>query len=140
MTGSNLAASSQTVSNSLGTIILDRNGREVKEDTLCFPISIVRERLTQARLYKYTDSLLKISEGQVAELKIQRDLCTDEQTELKNNYDRQIGNLNQQISIYIAQVKGFETLLKKERRRRRLTAAGGILTTAAAITLMVLKK
>ena len=104
-------------------------------DTLCFPLSVVRQRLTEARLYRYTDSLLKITESQVAELQGRIKLLNDKDVELKAMYDGQLDNLHKQIDVYKEQIKGYEKLLRKERFRRRLITGAGIVTTGAALYL-----
>lgn len=108
-------------------------------DTLCFPLAVVRQRLTEARLYRYTDSLLKITEAQVAELEGRIKLLNDKDIELKAMYDGQLEALHKEEDIYKQQIKGYETLLKKERRKRRWAIIGGAVATGGALYLYITK-
>jgi len=102
LTGSSFAGSSQTAD----------------KDTLCFTVPVVKERLTQARLYKYADSLLKISEQQLSQLQNTIKLLDAKEVEQKTMYEGQVANLNQQIALYKDQVNGYEKLLRRERFKR----------------------
>lgn len=89
---------------------------------------------------KIVDSLLSISEKQVAELRYSVSLLTEKEAELKANYERQISNLEEQIILLKDQMQGYERLLKREKRKRFFTGVAGTLTTAAAIFLLVTQK
>lgn len=119
MTGSGFVGSSQTDT----------------KDTLCFPVQVVKERLTQARLYLLTDSLLHISETQLAELKYNIKLSGEKDSATKASYEVQLVNLNQQILLYKDQISGYERLLKRQRRKTFLTGAAGFITTGIAVYL-----
>lgn len=108
-------------------------------DTICKPIPELRLIYKDARLYRYTDSLLKISELQVTQLQNSIKLLNERGVELKVMYDGQLSNLNQQISLYKDQINGYEKLLKRERFRRRLITAGGIAATGAIFYLYLTK-
>jgi len=123
LTGSSFAGRSQTAD----------------KDTMCFTVPVVRERLKQARLYLYTDSLLKISEQQVSQLQNTIKLLGDKDVELKTMCDGQLENLHQQIALYKDQIDGYERLLKKEKRKRKLITGVGILTTGAMAYLYFVK-
>ena len=121
LTGSNFAGQSQTT------------------DTLCFPVPVIRKVLIAASQKKVCDSLLIISERQVAQLNNTIDLLTEKDTTLRSMYQGQIDNLNNQIALYKDQIKGYEKLVKKERFRRKLATVGGILTTGTMIYLYITK-
>lgn len=112
---------------------------QTTSDTICLDVTKYKKVYTAALQKKVVDSLLYISTRQLSELKSQIELLEEKEQELKNNYQRQIDNLNSQIAIYTDQVKGYEALVKKERRKRRLITATGILTTGAAIFLSLKK-
>lgn len=123
-------------------IILTRNSYEGQcqsIDTICLPTFTAKRLLADARLYKLTDSLLRITEGQLSEVRYQKTLLEEKDVETRDNYDRQITNLEQQISIYKEQVKAFEQIVRRERRKRRLITGAGILTTGAALFLSLKK-
>lgn len=90
---------------------------------------------SDALKYRYTDSLLKLSELQLAEKKEQVRLLEEQGAEVSGNYRKEITNLENQIGVLKDQVNGFEKLWKREKRRRKLSQAGGILAVAAAIFL-----
>ena len=104
-------------------------------DTICIPVASAKKVYGDALKYRYTDSLLKINEAQLAEKKLQLQLMEDKESEVANNHRREIANLEGQIGTLKEQVKGFERMWRRERRNRRLSQAGGILATAAAIYL-----
>lgn len=85
------------------------------------------------------DSLLSISEKQVAQLNVSMSLLSEKETETKANYEMQLANLTNQITLYKEQINGYERLVKRDRRKRRLTTAAGILTTGAALFLSLQK-
>lgn len=89
--------------------------------------------------YRYTDSLLKISEAQLAELKTTVSLLTEKDQETKNNYERQIANLESQIAVFKDQVSVLEKSVKREKRKRFWTSVGGTLTTIAGLFLFFTK-
>ena len=104
-------------------------------DTICIPVQNAKKVYGDALKYRYTDSLLKICEAQLAEKKLQVQLLGDKEGEVANNHRREIANLEGQIGTLKEQVKGFERMYKRERRNRRLSQAGGFLAVAAAIYL-----
>lgn len=108
-------------------------------DTICRPVPEYKLIFKDAQLYRFTDSLLKISEAQLAQLKSDNEILKDRSIEEKAECRRQMDFLESQIVTFKDQIKGYETLLKKERRRRRLTTAAGVLTTAGAIYLFIQK-
>lgn len=91
--------------------------------------------LSDAYKYRYTDSLLKISEAQLSEKKLQLDLMAEKEGEVAGNHRREIVNLEGQIATLKTQVDGFERMYKRERRKRRLSQVGGILAAGVAIYL-----
>lgn len=108
-------------------------------DTICLPTTAVKKIYSDARAYQLTDSLLKLSERQLSELKGQVSLLEEKDVETRGNYEAQIKNLESQVSLYKEQVKAFEQIVRRERRKRRLITAGGILTTGAALFLSLKK-
>lgn len=123
------------------TILIGSNYATLSQttDTICAPVSQMKKVYAAAAQKKIVDSLLLIANSQVAELKSQISLLEERDIETRNNYQRQIDNLERQTALYIEQVKGFEKLLRRERTKRRLITGAGILTTTAAL-LMGLKK
>jgi hypothetical protein len=108
-------------------------------DTICIPVAKAKKLLGDSKLYKYTDSLLRISEAQLTEVKYQKGLIEEREVETIANYNRQIANLEKQVEIYKEQVRGFEQIVRRERRKRRLITGAGILTTGAALFLSLKK-
>jgi len=90
---------------------------------------------SDALRYRFTDSLLKISELQLAEKKGQVRILEEQGAEVSSNHRKEITNLENQIGVLKDQVNGFELMWKREKRRRKLSQAGGILAVAAAIFL-----
>lgn len=108
-------------------------------DTICLPIPVFKKVYSAALEKKYVDSLLVLTEKQVAELRHTVDLMQEKDSELKLRYEDQITNLNSQIGLYKDQLNTYEKLLRLEKRKRRLTTAAGIITTGLAIYLGTLK-
>jgi len=104
-------------------------------DTICFPISQAKKVYTDALKFRYTDSLLKLTESQLAEKRLQLQLMEDKEGEVANNHRREIVNLENQVGVLKEQVQGFEKMWKIERRKRRLSQAGGIVAVIAAVFL-----
>ena len=104
-------------------------------DTICIPVQNAKKVYGDALKFRYTDSLLKISEAQLAEKRAQLQLMEDKESEVANNHRREVTNLEGQVAMLKEQVKGFERMYKRERRNRRLSQAGGFLAVAAAIYL-----
>lgn len=123
------------------TITIGSNfeGLSQASDTICLPLQQAKKVYAAAAQKKVADSLLAIANTQLSELKSQTLLLTEKEQELRNYYNREIANLENQIQLYKSQVIGYEKLLKKERRRRRLATAGGVLTTGAAVFLLLKK-
>lgn len=108
-------------------------------DTICFPISQAKKVYTDALKFRYTDSLLKLTESQLAEKRLQLQLMEDKEGEVANNHRREIVNLENQVGVLKEQVQGFEKLWKRQKRRAKLYAAGGGIITIASIFLYFLK-
>lgn len=106
-------------------------------DTICRPVPEYKVVYRDAKLYRLTDSLLKIAEAQLSELKAQRDLLQEKEQETRNNLNRQISAQEQQIALYKEQIIAFEKLWKKERRRRRAAQGMVVVVTGVAAYLMV---
>lgn len=104
-------------------------------DTICFPISQAKKVYTDALKFRYTDSLLKLTESQLAEKRLQLQLMEDKEGEVANNHRREIVNLENQVGVLKEQVKGFETMWQREKRKRKWSQAGGIVAVVAAIFL-----
>lgn len=104
-------------------------------DTLCVPMPQAKKVYSDALKYRYTDSLLKLSELQLAEKKEQVRLLEEQGAEVSSNHRKEITNLENQVGVLKDQVNGFEKMWKREKRRRKLSQAGGILAVAAAIFL-----
>jgi hypothetical protein len=91
--------------------------------------------------YRYTDSLLKIAESQLAEKKEQVRLLEDKDFEVTSNHKREVANLEGQVATLKEQVTGFEKMYKRERFKRKLSQGLGVLATTAAIVLpLIIKK
>jgi len=115
--GSNLELHSQTI------------------DTICLPVVQAKKVYGDALKFRYTDSLLKLTESQLAEKRVQLQLMEDKESEVANNHRREIVNLENQVGVLKEQVQGFEKMWKRERRKRRLSQAGGIVAVIAAVFL-----
>jgi hypothetical protein len=102
---------------------------------LCKTVSELKVVYGDALKFRYTDSLLKLTESQLAEKRLQLQLMEDKEGEVANNHRREIVNLENQVGVLKEQVQGFEKLWKRERRKRRLSQAGGIVAVIAAIFL-----
>ena len=108
-------------------------------DTICKPLNEYRLIYKDAKLYRYTDSLLKISEAQLSELKGKVSLLEEKDSETKAGYQQQIDYLQREINIFKDQIRGYEKLIRKERRKRRFITGVGILTTAVTTYLFISK-
>jgi len=104
-------------------------------DTICIPTIQAKKIYGDALKFRYTDSLLKLTESQLAEKRLQLQLMEDKESEVANNHRREIINLENQVGVLKEQVQGFEKMWKIERRKRRLSQAGGIVAVVAAIFL-----
>lgn len=110
-------------------------GLSQTSDTICLPVNQAKKIYAAAEQKKVADSLLSIANTQLLELKYQVSLLTEKEQELRNYFNREISNLENQIQLYKEQVVGYEKLVKREKRRRFFTAAGGTVATAAALFL-----
>lgn len=115
--------------------VLSQNTPISTSDTLCKTVSELKVVYGDALKFRYTDSLLKLTESQLAEKRLQLQLMEDKEGEVANNHRREIVNLENQVGVLKEQVQGFEKLWKRERRKRRLSQAGGIVAVIAAIFL-----
>ena len=115
--GSNLELHSQTI------------------DTICLQVVQAKKVYGDALKFRYTDSLLKLTESQLAEKRLQLQLMEDKEGEVANNHRREIVNLENQVGVLKEQVKGFEKMWQRERRKRKWSQAGGIVAVVAAIFL-----
>ena len=113
--------------------------QNLPNDTMCKPVSELKVIYTAALKYRYTDSLLKIAEAQLAELKYNLSLLTDKEQEEKNNYERQITNLNEQINAYKDWMKVDARALKREKRKSFWSKVGGVVTSAILAYLYITK-
>jgi len=104
-------------------------------DTICIPTVQAKKIYGDALKFRYTDSLLKLTESQLAEKRLQLQLMEDKEGEVANNHRREIVNLENQVGVLKEQVQGFEKMWKRERRKRRLSQAGGIVAVIAAVFL-----
>ena len=104
-------------------------------DTICIPVATAKKVYSDALKYRYTDSLLKLSELQLAEKKEQVRILEEQGLEVSINHRKEVTNLENQVAVLKDQVNGFERIWKREKRRRKLSQAGGILAVAAAIFL-----
>ncbi len=104
-------------------------------DTICIPIVQAKKVYGDALKFRYTDSLLKLTEAQLAEKRVQLQLMEDKEGEVANNHRREIVNLENQVGVLKEQVKGFETMWQREKRKRKWSQAGGIVAVVAAIFL-----
>lgn len=108
-------------------------------DTICIEVPKFKKIYAAALQKKVADSLLAISEKQVAQLQNTITLLGDKDAEQKAMFDNQLDLLHQEINLYKDQIAGYERLVKKERRKRRLATAGGILTTGIMAYLFITK-
>lgn len=108
-------------------------------DTICKPVSELKVVYTDALKYRYADSLVKIYEAQVSELKYNISLLSEKEQEEKNNYERQVSNLQQQIGILNEWVKADARLLKREKRKSFWSKVAGIVTTGVISYLYITK-
>ena len=104
-------------------------------DTICIPTVQAKKIYGDALKFRYTDSLLKLTESQLAEKRVQLQLMEDKEGEVANNHRREIVNLENQVGVLKEQVKGFETMWQREKRKRKWSQAGGIVAVVAAIFL-----
>lgn len=104
-------------------------------DTICIPTVQAKKIYGDALKFRYTDSLLKLTESQLAEKRLQLQLMEDKEGEVANNHRREIVNLENQVGVLKEQVKGFEKMWQRERRKRKWSQAGGIVAVVAAIFL-----
>jgi len=104
-------------------------------DTICIPTVQAKKIYGDALKFRYTDSLLKLTESQLAEKRVQLQLMEDKEGEVANNHRREIVNLENQVGVLKEQVKGFEKMWQRERRKRKWSQAGGIVAVVAAIFL-----
>ena len=104
-------------------------------DTICIPTIQAKKIYGDALKFRYTDSLLKLTESQLAEKRLQLQLMEDKEGEVANNHRREIVNLENQVGVLKEQVKGFETMWQREKRKRKWSQAGGIVAVVAAIFL-----
>lgn len=118
---------------------LSQNSTQNPNDTICVTIAEGKTLYTAATMYKYTDSLLKITEAQVSELKTAIRLLEEKDAEQRALYERMIVNLNGQIDLLKNQVKGFEKIVRAERRKRFWSSLAGVVTTGAAMYLFITK-
>ncbi len=102
-------------------------------DTICPLVDEYKVVYRDAVKFRLTDSLLKITEAQLSEVKYQKSLVEEREAETIANYDRQIFNLEKQIELYKEQVKAFEKMIRRAKRKQFVTGAVGLLSTAAMI-------
>lgn len=96
-----------------------------------------------AKAYRFTDSLLKISEAQLIELQGKIKILTTEQTEQKIFYEGQMNYLRNQIEIYKEQITGYETInrrLTRQLKVQKIVRNGLLLGVAAAAVKIFLIK
>jgi hypothetical protein len=110
-------------------------------DTICKPTEELKAVYSDALRYRYADSLLKITESQLAEKKAQAEILEERGLEITDNHRREISNLEGQVATLKDQLDVFEKMWKREKRKRRLSQGVGVLTTLAAIILpLIIKK
>lgn len=112
---------------------------QIHTDTICIEVPKFKKIYAAALQKKVADSLLTISEKQIAQLENTIRLLGEKDAEQKAGYDNQLDILHQEQNIYKDQIAGYERLLKKERRKRFFTSAGGILTTGILTYLLISK-
>ncbi len=112
---------------------------QTPNDTICLPVVSVKKVYADAKAFRLTDSLLRISEAQLSEVKYQKGLIEDREAETINNYNRQIENLEKQISVYKDQMIVFNKAIRREKRKRFFATAGGVLSTGIMIYLSTKK-
>ena len=83
-------------------------------DTICIPTVQAKKIYGDALKFRYTDSLLKLTESQLAEKRVQLQLMEDKEGEVANNHRREIVNLENQVGVLKEQVQGFEKLWKRQ--------------------------
>lgn len=123
-------------------IILIRSsfaGQSQVGDTICIPVAQMKAVYTSAQLYRYTDSLLKISESQARELQNKIDLYKQKDASTVNGYNRQLQELKEEIAQYKLEKKEYERLLKWERFKRRFWTGVGAATIGVVGFLYITK-
>lgn len=116
-----------------------QNTSRSTNDTICKPVAEYKLIFKDARLYRYTDSLLKLTERQISELKYTMGLLIEKDSATVAGYKNQISIMYQEQAIYKDQVNTFEKLLRREKRKRFWTSAGGVVATGLAIYLSTIK-
>lgn len=114
-------------------------GQSQVGDTICIPVVKMKAIYTAAQLYRYTDSLLKISDEQVNELLDKIDLMEQKDTATVNGYKRQLQDLKDEIVQYKLEKKEYERLLKWSKFKQRFWQGAGVLTTGIAVYLFITK-
>ena len=108
-------------------------------DTICLPVVQAKKVYGDALKYRYTDSLLKLSELQLAEKKEQVRLLEEQGAEVSSNHRKEITNLENQVGVLKDQVNGFERMWKRQKKRSKIYAASGVVVTLATIIISNLK-
>lgn len=114
-------------------------GLSQASDTICIPVQQAKKVYAAAAQKKVADSLLTIANAQLSELKVQVSLLTEKEQELRNYFNREISNLENQIALYKDQVVGYEKIVRREKRKRFFTSVAGTLATGAVIFLSLKK-
>lgn len=104
----------------------------------------MKQVYADAMSFRLTDSLLKIAEAQIVELKGKIKLLEDHEVDQRNFYEGQIRNLQGQIEFYISQVRGYETINARLARNLKFqkTIRNGLFLGVAGllVKIFVLKK
>lgn len=114
-------------------------GQSQISDTICVPVAKMKSIYTAAQLYRYTDSLLKISDQQVNELIGKIDLLEQKDTATVNGYNRQLKDLKDIIAEYKLEKKEYERLLKWEKFKRKFWSGVGGVTVGVMGYLLITK-
>lgn len=112
-------------------------------DTICAPTVKMKQVYADAMSFRLTDSLLKIAESQIVELKGKIKLLEDHEVEQRNFYEGQIRNLQGQIELYVAQVRGYETInarLSRQLKFQKVLRNGSMLVVAGLLVKMFIFK
>ena len=122
-------------------ISIDSNGFFVndKEDTLCFPISVIRKVLIAAEQKKLLEQQVTILNDRIANYQIIISNLNEKDSITVAAYEKEIALFKDEKAIYQDQIKSYDKLLKRQKRKTFFTAAGGILATGLSLYLYLQK-
>ncbi len=93
-------------------------------DTICISTPQFRKIYAAALQKRAVDSLLKISDGQISELQFQINILQQKDTATVSGYNKQIKDLQGQVSNYVLEKQEYERVIKWDKFKR--TFWGGV--------------